>query len=246
MPANYHLANEEIKSVNIQKDLGIFISDDLKWSNQIAHVVAKANRMLGFLRRHCTQLIKIHCRCLLYLTLVRSHLSYGSEIWSPQGSSRDLVLIEGIQRRATKFITQEYNSSYSSRLKSLNLLPAFYWFEIKDLTFYYKCKSGGYEVDVDQYSTQPSLHTTRFSSSDLRRPNLCKSSTFRSSYFNRMILLWNNLPSHIKSSNSCAIFKSKLYTYYLNKLNSDFDVERPRTWETICMKCRSSNITCCS
>jgi hypothetical protein len=35
MPANYHLANEEIKSVNIQKDLGIFISDDLKWSNQI-------------------------------------------------------------------------------------------------------------------------------------------------------------------------------------------------------------------
>jgi hypothetical protein len=34
--ANYHLANEEIKSVNIQKDLGIFISDDLKWSNQIA------------------------------------------------------------------------------------------------------------------------------------------------------------------------------------------------------------------
>jgi hypothetical protein len=62
MPANYHLANEEIKSVNIQKDLGIFISDDLKWSNQIAHVVAKANRMLRFLRRHCTQLTNIHCR----------------------------------------------------------------------------------------------------------------------------------------------------------------------------------------
>ena len=101
MPAEYHLANEEIKCVNIQKDLGIFISDDLKWSNQIAHVVAKANRMLGFLRRHCTQLTNIHCRRLLYLT-VRSHLSYGSEIWSPQGSSRDLVLIEGIQRRATK------------------------------------------------------------------------------------------------------------------------------------------------
>ena len=164
MPANYHLANEEIKSVKTQKDLGIFISDDLKWSNQIAHVVAKANRMLGFLRRHCTQFTNIHCRRLLYLTLF---LSYSSEIWSPQASSRDLVLIEGIQRRATKFITQDYNSSYSSRLKSLNLLPISYWFEIKDLTFYYKCKFGGYKVDVNQYSTQPSLHTTRFSSSDL-------------------------------------------------------------------------------
>ena len=84
MPADYHLANEEIKCVNIQKDLGIFISDDLKWSNQIAHVVAKANRMLGFLRRHCRQLTNIHCRRLLYLTLVRSHLSYGSEIGHPK------------------------------------------------------------------------------------------------------------------------------------------------------------------
>ena len=140
----------------MQKDLGIFISDDLRWSNQIAHVVAKANRMLGFLRRHCTQLTNIRCRRLLYLTLVRSHLSYGSEIWSPQVSSRDLVLIGGIQRRATKFITQDYHSSYFCRLKSLNLLPISYWFEIKDLTFYYKCKSGGYEVDIDQYYTSNS------------------------------------------------------------------------------------------
>jgi hypothetical protein len=133
--------------------------------------------MLGFLRRHCTQLTNIHCRRLLYLTLVRSHLSYGSETWSPQGSSRDLILVEGIQRRSQhsktftfvcKFITQDYNSTYSYRLKSLNLLPISYWFEIKDLTFYYKCKSGGYEIDIDQYSTQPSLHTTCFSSSDVK------------------------------------------------------------------------------
>jgi hypothetical protein len=113
----------------------------------------------GFLRRHCTQLTNIHCRRLLYLTLVRSHLSYGSETWSPQGSSRDLVLVEGFKDGGNKV---------HHALKSLNLLPISYWFEIKDLTFYYKCKSGGYEVDIDQYSTQPSLHTTCFSSSDVK------------------------------------------------------------------------------
>ena len=163
------------------------------------------------------------------LTLVRSHLSYGSEIWTPQGSSRDLVLIEGIQRRATKFITQDYHSSYSSRLKSLNLLPISYLFQVKDLTFYHKCKSGGYEVDIDQYSTQPSLHTTRFSSSDLRAniTLVCKSSTFRSSYFNRIILLWNNLPVVISSHSTLALYSNPNYvliTSYLHKLNSDFDV----------------------
>jgi hypothetical protein len=174
-------------------------------------------------------------------------LVLGSEIWSPQGSSRDLVLIEGIQRRATKFITQDYNSSYSSRLKNLNLLPISYWFEIKDLTFYYKFKSGGYEVDIDQYSTQPSVHATRFSSSDLRRPNLCKSSTFRSLYFNGIILLWT-YDLVISSHRSLALHSNPnfILIILINKLNSDFDVERPRTWKTICMKCRSSNITCYS
>ncbi len=155
-PINYHLDNKEIKNVYTQKDLGIYVSDDLKWSCHIAHVAAKANRMLGFLRRHCTQLTNIYYRRLLYLTLVMSLLSYGSEIWSPQGSSQDLIiLLEGVQRRATKCITQDYISPYSSRLKSLKLLPISYWFELKDLTFYYKCKSVGYDININQYTSQP-------------------------------------------------------------------------------------------
>ena len=40
--------------------------------------------------------------------LVRSHLSFGCELWAPQGSSADLLRLEGIQRRATKFILHDY------------------------------------------------------------------------------------------------------------------------------------------
>jgi hypothetical protein len=51
----------------------------------------------------------IRSRRLLYLALamVISHPSYGSEVWAPQGSGRDLALLEGVQRRATKFILQD-------------------------------------------------------------------------------------------------------------------------------------------
>ena len=133
---------------------------------------------------------------------------------------------------------------YSSRLKSLKLLPISYWFELKDLTFYYKCKSGGYDININQYTSQPPSRSTRSSSSDQLRPNLCKTTSFRSSYFNRVIIFWNNLPSCVKSLSFYAMFKAKLYNHYLN--NSDFSVERPRTFKTLCVKCRSSNISCCS
>ena len=63
--------------------------------------------------------------------LVRSHLSFGSEFWTPQGPSADLLRLEGIQRRTTKFILQDYESSYVDRLKKLDLIPISYWREIR-------------------------------------------------------------------------------------------------------------------
>ena len=146
---------------------------------------------------------KSNFRRLLYLSLVRSHLSFGCEIWAPQGPSADLLRLEGIQRRATKFILKDYESSYPDRLKKLNLIPLSYWHEIKDIIFFYKCKSGLYELDTNQFINQPLHHSTRSSSGDFLRPNLCKTSLFRDSYFNRIVFLWNN-----------KVYKSVLFSCY--------------------------------
>ena len=92
--------------------------------------------MLGFLRRNCAQMTDVLTRRLLYIALVRSHLSYASEVWAPQSSRRDLALPEGVQRRATKFILRDYELPYRLRLIKLNLLPISYWLELKDLFFF--------------------------------------------------------------------------------------------------------------
>jgi hypothetical protein len=91
------------------------------------------------------------------LTLVRTHLCYGSEIWAPQTTSRDLLCLESVQRRATKYILQDFTSSYTNRLKKLNLLPISYWFEIKDITFFYKCKAGYYDLTLEDYILDNSI-----------------------------------------------------------------------------------------
>ncbi|CAB4007908.1 RNA-directed DNA polymerase from mobile element jockey [Paramuricea clavata] len=122
----YSLNHELITLKSSQKDLGIIISNNLKWSPQINNIVSKANQMLGFLRRNCIHLTDMKCRRSLYLALVRAHLSYGSELWAPQSTSKDLLRIESVQRRASKYILQDYHSSYADRLKLLNLLPISY------------------------------------------------------------------------------------------------------------------------
>ncbi|KAK2561759.1 hypothetical protein P5673_015142 [Acropora cervicornis] len=159
-----------------------------------------------------------------------------------------LALLEGVQRRATKFILRDYELPYRLRLVELNPLPISYWLELKDLLFSFKSKQGYFDIDISQYltfSSQRSSHTSS-SQAHMLLPNFCCTSLFRASFFNRIVFLRNGLPSSTRDISSVLSFKHNLFSHYLSKLNSDFNVNRTRSWKTFCCKCRSYNINCCS
>ena len=79
--------------------------------------------MLGLIRRCFSHTASVPVRRLLYTqSLVRSHLIYCSVIWRPY-LRRDIIVLEKLQRRATKFILNDYTSDYKTCLSSLELLP---------------------------------------------------------------------------------------------------------------------------
>ncbi|CAB3990815.1 Hypothetical predicted protein, partial [Paramuricea clavata] len=80
---NYHLGSSSLLRVRKEKDLGIIVTDNLLWNSHIQMITAKANKMLGLLKRTCPLLTETKIRRSLYLSLVQSKLCYGTEIWSP-------------------------------------------------------------------------------------------------------------------------------------------------------------------
>jgi hypothetical protein len=164
------------------------------------------------------------CRRLLYLSLVRSHLSYASEIWA-----------EGVQRRATKFILQNYELSYLERLRKLNVLPISYWLEIKDIIIFLQMQTRPLRPRYFLFVT--------FSSNLIPVQPLFLETLFLTEL---IVFLWNNLSPIILNSSSVSSFKLQLHYHYSSQLDSSFDVNRMRTWKTYCSKCRSFNLNCCS
>ena len=108
-------------------------SSNFNWSAHYNMITSKAYRMLGLIRRT----LKTNCvnaKKQLYIAVIQSQLQYCSILWRPQ-LIKDIITIERIQCRATKYILNDYTSSYKSRLQQLNHLPLMYNFELQDLMF---------------------------------------------------------------------------------------------------------------
>ena len=136
-PAKAIINGLPIAPRNQQTDLGILVSSDLSWSQHIDKITSRAYKMLGLLRRTFSSSCNITTKKRLYISLVRSQLLYGSQIWRPL-LHKDINPIESVQRRATKYILNDYASDYRSRLVKLNVLPLSMLLELSDICFFIK------------------------------------------------------------------------------------------------------------
>ena len=197
--------------------------------------------MLGFLKRNCAGILDSKALKLLYLSLVRSHLSYCSQVWAPQSVVKDILLIESIQRWATRFICKNNELSYRERLQKLNLLPINYWLELLDLVFFFKCMHGSVKLNISNFVSFNQGRTRRSTAGVYLKTPRTRTSCFRDSYFNRIVNLWNSLPDIVKNYTTVSGFKNQLKKFYFSRLFRVFDTDNIRSYKIVCPKCRRIN-----
>ena len=67
----YNIEGQPLECVNVYKDLGLFTASNLSWNQHVDRITAKANRVLGLVKRTCRDLNDVDTTRTLYCSLVR-------------------------------------------------------------------------------------------------------------------------------------------------------------------------------
>jgi len=164
--------------------------------------------MLALLRRSFSTNITVQSKKQLYVSLVRSQLSFCLVLWKLY-LLKDVKLLEQLQCRATKYILNDYTSDYKHRLKTLKILPLMYFLDISDIMFPIKClKTSNSAFNIKNYINSIS-GGTRLAISNKLQHNRNSNISSANFYFNRLPWIWNALPI-INCDLSVATIKRKL------------------------------------
>ena len=228
----YYIRDSVIKASKAHCDLGVILTSDLSWSAHYNKICSSAYRSLYMIRRSFSLSLPTALKKHLYLSLVRSHLTYCSQIWRPN-HVKDILIIERVQHRATKYILQDYRSDYKSRLTSLNLLPLMYWFELQDLLFLVKCLKDSNDSACIHDHIQFVSSSTRAGSGRKLAHNFCRTSIVRHFYYNRVVLLWNAMPA-INLDLSLRSIKRQLCSFLWDHFLDHFDPDTTCSYHFLC------------
>ena len=206
---SFYLSGALVDSVTSHKDLGIVFDNHLKFHDHTIEVTAKANRLLGIIRKSF-EYLEPDMLVKLFVSIVRPTLEYSNSVWGPLDQRK----IEKVQRRAIRLIPTLADKSYSERLSLLQLSSLAQQRLRGDLILLYKILNNYFSSDFHNFFTYTNTITRGHqfklfkSFSGLK----CRSDYF----FNRILNDWNGLPDYVVNASSINCFKSLLDSHLAN------------------------------
>ena len=211
---------KRLEKTNREKDLGVTFTPDLSWKYHILEITARANRILGSLKKAFVSRDSTLWKNL-YISLVRPHLEYAVQVWSPT-KEMDIGLIEKVQARATKIPYSMRDLRYEARLTKWGINRLEDRRVRGDLIEMYKSVNG---LDEINWERNPVMITptdrvlTRSNGVKIRRDTFKSKirndfakqvSTRHNYFFNRITPIWNALPEKIVQAPTLNMFKKGL------------------------------------
>ena len=204
----YNIHGIQLEETDSAKYLGITIDNKMNWNTHINNICNKANATLGFLRRNiymCPPKVKEKC----YEVYVRPTLEYCGSVWDPHTKS-NIDKIERIQRRAARFVLNDYNyeNNNNQNLRNLEWIPLEERRAKNKVKLLFKAQSDLLSIPLNHLKRNN--RSTRLKSNSSYQVPASRVDSHLHSFYPSTIRLWDKVPESLKSLNSVDNFAKSL------------------------------------
>ena len=165
---------------------------------------------MGFIRRNLRH-SKKDFKQTAYISLVRSVMEYACTVWDPY-LKKDIDKLEGVQRRAARFVASDYrrHSSVTKMMKDLKWQPLHERRREKRLIFFHKIV---YDLVAVLRDSILQLNQRKQSTSNSKCVKIMRCNIYKNSFVPRTISDWNSLPDSLVLHERNEDFKAALTNF---------------------------------
>jgi len=216
----YQLNDKLISENSSIKDLGVWLSSNLKFTAHCNFIVSKAKSRSALIRR-CFVSRDTNTLIWAFKVFVRPILEYASPVWSPY-LIKDIKHVESVQKSFTKLLPGMYTTPYSERLKILGLKSLELRRLWADLCMTYAILHNLVDIDPTVFFLVRGHNCVTRGHPLKLVGNHFKKDCTKYFFANRVVNPWNSLPSEVVLSGTLASFKRKLKGVDLSRFLSCF------------------------
>jgi len=211
------LDGHAIERVQVTKFLGIYIEEDLSWSEHINFLVNKISSLSGILGRN-KAFLSLKCKKDIYFALIHSQLTYCIEIYANVTKLALKPLIIKCNRLLRLLQSKPRSTPLSDLYSTFNTLPIDLLFEFHTAKFIHKCMFSSHLVPLTvrnwfQRGSSVHAHDTRHSERFVIQSD-CNSKSIR--FYGPS--MWAKLPLHLQNDASLTSFLRGFKNFLLNNL----------------------------
>ena len=185
------------------------MDDKLEWRSHYNSLVRRAKMLCGWVFNTFSTRDRLPL-LTLYYSLIRSKLEFACQIWSPY-LTKDIALIEKVQRSFISRIRGCKDLNYWERLKELNVMSLQRRRERCILLHVFKIKAGVYPNTIDmRFKTVSRPLAVKAILKPLPKVSGKLLSVYEERFSINSAKLWNILPSKISLTDKYSLFESEL------------------------------------
>ena len=209
---------ESLNMISNDKILGVFVDNNLTWSNHIKHLTKKIASSIWLLSKIKKFLSQAH-RVQFYKSYIQPHIDFCNIVWGSSSESNKLKIFR-LQKRACKVIL-DYNVDDSiEAMNSLKIMSMYDRLYLRKAKFMFKVYNNIAPAYISENFTLRNNENTniqlRSSSAGCFIPPKPRTECFKQSLRYSGCLIWNSLPEEVKNAQTISTFHNRCVRWLVN------------------------------